>query len=376
MPIFSAAMKATIPSIGVAALFVLTLPASPAEAQNGRWCQANPERCARLKQRIRTRCRQDPAWCARLRERIRARRAARSGSGQGTGQGRDGQHAGGLKKEILRHNGTLREYWWMTPARVRGKAPLVVVLHGGRGRALQVARYTQFNAQARASGFTVVYPQGVQRRWNDGRRVNRSPNTDDVGFLRLVVQSVIAKSGRVDPRRVFFTGISNGGFMSMRMACNASDLVAGIAAVTAQFNAQMARRCLAAKPVPVLLMNGTRDPLVPYNGGPVAPQFGSRGVAASTAETLAFWRRRNGCKAGATAMLPDRSVSDGSRIERTRWTACRTGAPVILYKVIGGGHTWPGKKPYLSERWIGKTSRDIDGTAHIWRFFASLPRRR
>lgn len=270
-----------------------------------------------------------------------------------------------------------REYWWAGPTGAGRKVPLVVVLHGGGGRALQIARYTGFEGQAAKSGFALVIPQGVKRRWNDGRQVNRSPKTNDVGFLRATVQAVLRKNSRIDPRRVFFTGISNGGFMSLRMACDASDLVAGVAAVTAQFNGPLSRRCRATRPVPLLLMNGTEDPLVPYNGGSVGGRFFSRGIAASTDATIAFWRKRNVCAAnGAVTRLPNIDKTDGVTIVRTAWTACRTGAPVILYKLIGGGHTWPGKRPYLPARIIGRSSRDMDGTAAIWRFFASLPPRR
>jgi len=351
----------------IGAALMSGLAAGPVQAQDGRWCQNNPDRCARLKDRIRARCQQDPAWCARLRERLRKRRA---------GQRVDAQR---LTRASLRHGGRNREFWWRLPTKTNtgGKVPLVVVLHGGGGRALQVARYTGFVDQAIKSGFAVMFPQGVKRRWNDGRRVNRSPNTDDVGFLRAAVQHILRRNGRIDPRRVFFTGISNGGFMSMRMACDASDLLAGVAAVTAQFNGPLSRRCTAARPVPVLMMNGTADPLVPYNGGAVGGRFFSRGVAASTEATAAFWRRRNGCATkGTVTRLSDTDKTDGVTTVRTAWTACRTGAPVILYKLIGGGHTWPGKRPYLPARIVGRSSRDMDGTAVIWRFFASLPPRR
>lgn len=358
--------------LGIAAIgaaLVIGLTAAPVQAQDGRWCQKNPDRCARLKDRIRTRCQQDPAWCARLRDRMRQRRAARR-SGQGSDSGR-------LIRQTIRHGGMDREYWWAKPTDAGRKVPLVVVLHGGGGRALQVARYTGFVDQAIKSRFAVMFPQGVKRRWNDGRRVNRSPKTDDVGFLRAAVQRILRKNRQIESRRVFFTGISNGGFMSMRIACDASDLVAGVAAVTAQFNGPLSRRCTAARPVPVLMMNGTADPLVPYNGGSVGGRFFSRGVAASTDATAAFWRRRNGCATqGTVTRLPDVDKSDGVTTVRTAWTACQTGAPVVLYKLIGGGHTWPGKRPYLPVRVIGRSSRDMDGTAVIWRFFASLPARR
>jgi len=333
-----------------------------AQAQNGQWCQANPERCARLKERIRERCRRDPDWCQRLRARLRERQAGRGA---------------GLSRATLRHDGHQREFLWMVPATARGKVPLVILLHGGRGRARQITRYTRFDSVARQNGFALLVPQGLNRHWNDGRRHNNAVRTDDVGFLRKAATDLARRTGRIDLSRVFVTGISNGGFMSLRMACDASDFVAGIAAVTAQFTSQLAARCRPARPIPVLIMNGTADPLVPYTGGIVAARWGNRGTVQHTDQTVAFWRRHNQCAgAGRLVRLPDRTPGDGVTIERRRWGSCATGAPVVLYRLIGGGHTWPGKRPYLPARIIGRTGQDIDGSAHIWRWFASLKPRR
>lgn len=349
--------------IGVAAASTaLPLTASNAVAQDGEWCRANPVRCERLKARIRVRCQQDRVWCARFRERIRQRRMPHRVQTQG------------LVRATITHDGRQRQFWWFTPARVR-KAPLVVVLHGGGGRPRQMAAYTGFTTQARRSGFSVLYPAGLNRHWNDGRRENRSVNTDDVGFLRRAIGQVV-RQGRVDRRRIFVTGISNGGFMSLRMACDASDLVAGIAAVTAQFSTVLAERCKPSRSVPVMLMNGTADTLVPYRGGVVAPRFGGRGYVQHTDATIRFWVRRNGCPPQAAIRpVPDRNRLDGVTMFLSVWRNCRSGSPVVLYKLVNGGHTWPGKRPYLPERIIGKTGQDIDGTRAIWHFFRSLPPR-
>lgn len=277
----------------------------------------------------------------------------------------------------LTHAGVERTYLRYVPDRVARssvKAPLVLVLHGGRGRAGQIMRYTGFNRLADRQGFVVVYPQGLNRQWSDGRPVNGA--TDDVGFLVKAVDAAVT-TGQVDPARVFVAGISNGGFMALRLACDATARFAGVAAVTAQLTDYLSTRCRPSRPLPVLLLNGTEDPLVPYKGGVVAERFGGRGAVIPTDATLGFWAWRNGCQGGPrTARLPDRDPGDGTRIERMAWETCIGGARVVLYRVVGGGHTWPGKVQYLPERWIGRTSRDADGTELIWRFFAAVPKAR
>lgn len=277
----------------------------------------------------------------------------------------------------LAHGGVERSYLRYVPDRVSGsasKAPLVLVLHGGRGRARGMVLYSGFNRLADRHGFVVAYPQGLDRRWSDGRAVNGA--TDDIGFLLKVVDASVA-AGRVDPARVFVAGISNGGFMALRLACDATARFAGVAAVTAQLTEYLSTRCRPSRPIPVLLLNGTDDPLVPYKGGVVAPRFGGRGAVISTDATLGFWAWRNGCSGNPkTVTLPDRDPGDGTRIERMAWESCPDGARVVLYRVLGGGHTWPGKVQYLPERWIGRTSRDADGTELIWRFFAAAPKAR
>ena len=283
----------------------------------------------------------------------------------------------GPKRHKVVIGGVERTYHLHIPKAVAAsgrKVPLVLVLHGGAGRARRMPRFTGFNRLADEFGFIVVYPQGLNRRWNDGR-VGKS-SADDVGFLKGLVGHIAERTGKVDRRRVFAAGISNGGFMSMRLACQATDTFLAVAAVTAQFTTWLKPRCRASRPISVLFMNGTRDPLVPYDGGIIAPQFGGRGVAASTRDTVAHWVGHNGCRrAPVTRALPNLRRTDFSRIERTVWTRCRSGARVELYKVINGGHTWPGKLQYMPIAFIGWTNRDIDGSRVIWKFFSRLPNR-
>jgi polyhydroxybutyrate depolymerase len=137
--------------------------------------------------------------------------------------------------------------------------------------------------------------------------------------------------------------------------------------------AALAKDCRPAKPISVIMFHGTKDPLVPYDGGDIKGGAGA-GVL-SAAETLRTWASLDGCPAKPeTSNEPDRDPSDGTKVRRERFANCSNGSEVDLYTVEGGGHTWPGGWQYLPELVIGKTSKDIDASETIWAFFKSLPR--
>lgn len=274
-------------------------------------------------------------------------------------------------------DGVTRRYYLHIPKQVQQgsvQVPLILVLHGAGGHAWRMDRHTGFDKLADEKGFIVVYPVGRNRRWNDGR-VGRS-GADDLRFLPKLVDHLVATTAKVDRRRVYITGMSNGGFMSLRLACERPDVFAGVAAVLAQFTYWHLRRCRPDRPISVMVMNGTRDPLVPYRGGDLGPQILREAVAIGTEPTVRFWVKHNRCQAPEVATLPDRVRSDGGRVRRTLWQRCRGGARVALYRVEGAGHTWPGGWQYVPSLLVGRTNRDIDGSRHIWRFFmGSAPRR-
>ncbi len=269
-----------------------------------------------------------------------------------------------------------RSYILFTPDAARGSdLPLVVALHGGGGTAEQMMSFSRFNAIAAREGFVIAYPQGSGRRWNDGRvfRGRAETDADDVGFVRAVVAD-IAKRTPLDRRRIYAAGISNGGFMSFRLACEAADLFAAIAPVTATMPADLGARCRPNAPVAVLVINGTADPLVPYEGGHVRAMFGLRGEIWSTERTISFWAEHNRCAAPPDVRaLADRDNGDGSRVIEVAYARCAAGR-VRLLRIEGGGHTWPGGAQYLPVGWIGPTNRDIDASEVIWRFFKATQR--
>jgi polyhydroxybutyrate depolymerase len=257
---------------------------------------------------------------------------------------------------------------------VKPGAPLVIALHGRLGQGRNQAKLTGLDAVADEAGFIVVYPDGVNRSWADGRGTTPADRqgVDDVGFLSTLIDDFIAKHG-VDPHRVYVTGMSNGGMMSFRLACELSGRVAAIAPVAALMSEKLADTCKPSRPVPVMAVAGTEDPLVPFHGGPVS---GDRGPVLSAADTFTRWAAWNGCPSGVPTVtkLEDRAPDDGTRVRREALTNCRDGSEVVLYAVEGGGHTWPGGQQYLRESLIGRTSKDVDASRAIWAFFARLRR--
>lgn len=256
--------------------------------------------------------------------------------------------------------------------------PLLFVLHGGggHGRGMITLTKGRFNELADRDRFLVAYPSGIDKNWNDQRsdaidRAHRE-KIDDAGFLLEIVR-LLAKEKNADMKRVYCTGISNGGFMSLRMACEHADRIRGAVIITAQNPVEAAERCKPSRPVPIMFMNGTGDPLVPYNGGDIKVLLKARGRVVSTDETMKFWAAANRCAAEPLVeKLPDRDPADGSTVVRYTWKPAPGGAPLVLYRFDGGGHTWPGGWQYLPPEIVGTMNRDIVAADVIWEFFEGL----
>jgi polyhydroxybutyrate depolymerase len=226
------------------------------------------------------------------------------------------------------------------PAR-RRPAPTVLVLHGAFNSAPGTARRFGFAEAAAVRGFTAVYPEGVKRQWNDGRE-DHSWGPDDVGFLRQVVGKLVGM--RVaDPDRVYIVGISNGGMMALRMLCEASELFAGAGTVIANMPTRIGPTCRPQRAVPIVMLNGTADPLIPYAGGGVGP-LSLGGFVWGSERTAAHVARANGC--GPARNYTDVSTEEMS-ITRIAWSGCKPDATVTLYRVNGGRHEVFGRPPVL-----------------------------
>lgn len=274
-----------------------------------------------------------------------------------------------------------RTYWLHLPPKAKMDDPLPVLFHlhggGGTGKATPRLTYQRFNKISDREGFIVVYPDAIAKNWNDGRTEHLKPenvDVDDVGFIVEIINR-LKNNYNIDSSRIFTTGMSNGGFMSSRLLCDRADLFRGGAVLTASLSVDYFAKCDPQKPVAVLVMNGTDDPIVPYAGGDVRlfKSGKSRGKIVSNDDYIEFWKEKNGCtEEKPTIELPDKKKEDGTTVSITTYTNCETGGALKSYKINGGGHTWPGGKQYLGKKLIGNTSREINACDEIWDFFSSL----
>lgn len=278
-------------------------------------------------------------------------------------------------------DGVKRSYAVQLPA--KRLVPLVVVLHGKTQRGADMMTRTAWPQVAKREGFAVVFPDGLNHAWADARTkagpALRGPpaGTDDVAFIAKLVEKLVA-NGTADPRRVYLTGISNGGAMAMTLVCARADLFAAGASVSMNLTDEAAVTCRPSRPLPMLLMNGTADPLVPYEGGRGSSYYAADGFW-STDETLAFWRKLNGCETDNSDMtdLPDRAPADQSTVTRIS-SRCPEGHDVVLYRINQGGHRMPGfspdaRFPKVAASLLGSQNGDIDAAETIWTFFGQFP---
>lgn len=269
----------------------------------------------------------------------------------------------------FRSGGMDRTYMLHVPA--GDPVGLVLSLHGGGGSGISQRALTGFDTVADAHNLLVVYPDGYDKSWADGRGASPADrhHINDVAFLVGLVTKVQHDYG-VAPGHVFVTGMSNGGFMSNRLACDRADVFAAVAPVAGTLGVGVA--CNPSQPVSVWEAHGTADPLVPFKGGAVRGRGGlSHSISADT--MVDKWRSADGCQ-GDTAMevLPD--VRDGTVVHRYESTGCAANTEVVFYKIDRGGHTWPGGKQYLPTAVIGPTTRALDGSEAIAQFFLAHAR--
>lgn len=207
------------------------------------------------------------------------------------------------------------------------RTPLVLNWHSFSASAAKEEQWTGMDAVSDEDGFILVYPDSPDGTWNAGTCCAfQAPTRDDVGFARALVAEV-SRTACIDSHRIYSTGMSNGGFMSYRLACEASDVFAAIAPVAAKVGIP---DCTPARPVPVLHFHGTADSIVPYYTGSFS------GEKLSVPQTIERWVTRNGC-----STTPEVTYQNGS-VTCNAWSACNDGASVSLCTAEGGQHCWPG----------------------------------
>ena len=235
----------------------------------------------------------------------------------------------------------------------RPGAPLILALPGAGQTARDFAAYTGYSTLADKRGFSVAYPTATGTRpfWNISG--DQAGKPDDVAYLRRVIAAAVAATC-ADPARVGVTGVSNGGGMSARLACDASDLVAAAAPVAGGYGSLP--DCRPSRPVPILEIHGEIDHVVPYRGaGPEA--FGA------VPAFLAQWRRLDRCTGVASRRTPSDNVVE------LRWGSCAGGAVVQHVRISDADHGWPGEDDLVA-------SSEYASTPRTWAFLSSFRRRR
>jgi polyhydroxybutyrate depolymerase len=241
--------------------------------------------------------------------------------------------------------------------------PLVLNIHAYSSDATYQETSSNMDATADTNGFVVAYPNSDTGSWNAGACCgeSRDANNDDVQFFRNVVADIESKIC-VDPSRIYATGMSNGGFTSHYVGCNASDLFAAIAPVSGMLGIAN-EDCKPKRPVPVYYVHGDADPVVPFNGGSwlLGPDL------MSADQAVAGWVARNHCKDAK----PDVTKTVGNTTCST-YHECDQGVEVTFCVVSDGGHCWPGMQPpceWFSGLVPGGTIPDLKGSEEIWKFF-------
>jgi polyhydroxybutyrate depolymerase len=282
--------------------------------------------------------------------------------------------AAGTTEHTLTVDGQRRTFRVYRPAGLPSgtPAPLVVMLHGALGDGGQAQSSYGWDAQADRGRFLVAYPDGVRRAWAVSRDCCGPPaadGVDDVAFVTRMVAAISAATP-VDQARVYATGISNGGMLAYRLACE-STLLAAIAPVAAT----LLGPCPTSAPVSVLHIHGTADRTVPYRGGPGRRDNGGTGAYPANTdgppipELIDTWRRKGRCPRPATTTVGDVT---------TAAAACPEGRGVTLVTVAGAGHQWPGRPGpdgALARAWLDPPSAALDATDTIWSFFGAHPKR-
>lgn len=275
---------------------------------------------------------------------------------------------------VYRHQGIERAADLYRPAAARnGPSPLVVALHGLNQDIEGLRRWLPLQPIADRDGFVVVSPVAVDLQWSYGRPVIKpmpavgGEAVDDIGFIRLLIDDLIAKK-IADPKRIYVTGMSRGGLMSFTVVCALADRVAAAAALITPMTEYQRDDCKPSRVVPILVLAGTADSIQPFDGAkwPL-------GRLLSVPETMNFWRMLHGCRRRHSAPLPHRREDDPTRVDVVTWSGCATQTPPVLYRVSGGGHRLPSLDDTPeSPSTYGMRNRDFDTAATVWGFFKPL----
>ena len=282
----------------------------------------------------------------------------------------------------VEHGGRARSYIvHVPPGSGASPGPVVLNFHGGGGHAASQESYSRMNATADREGFVAVYPNGTGHfgarllTWNAGTCCGsaQKENIDDVGFTRALVDD-LARRTHLDRSRVYATGLSNGAMMAYRLAVEASDLVAAIAPVAGAEVAEFHPR----RPMPIMHVHSVDDQRALYAGGlgPPFPLTNDRVLHQAVESVIARWVAFDGCPTPGRTGPTLRGSGKTAAFTATpiTYAPCREGVEVVLWKLSGSGHVWPGAALDYLPRLLGHGTDVIDANAEMWRFFSRFHR--
>jgi len=284
------------------------------------------------------------------------------------------------------------------------KHPVVILLHGMNQEAGDMERLTHFDDLADKASIIAVFPVALHGRWNVGVRApdsqparspmgrggrhggfgggfpggggypggsqgqgrsrdqNQPAPADDIEFLNRMLDRMATRYS-IDTSRIYATGLSEGGFMAIKVGCSMAERIAAIAPVGAAMPKTMV--CLPSRPISVVMINGTSDPVVPHGGG---TEHNLQLPVVSIDDSAKAWARIDRCAEKPTETKLKAHEKGGMETKVETYDGCQQGAQVVSYSIKGGGNTWPGGEQYEVEKQVGKTSHDLNANETIWNF--------
>lgn len=262
---------------------------------------------------------------------------------------------------LFDHDGITRQYIYYEPTELNEQLPLVFVMHGFTGDANDIKNYSKMNDFADQYGFAVCYPRGTvdsggNRFWNVGYAFHQNETVNDVGFLtELAVY--LQDTHALNPDYTFATGMSNGGEMCYMLACQAYDTFKAVAPVAGMILQVILDECDESPAIPIFEIHGSQDNVTPLSGDP--DNNDGWGAYPSIQSTINYFAEKNECATVVNGSVPNIDTSDNSFIESEKHLNGINENEVWYYKVVGGGHDWPGA-------W---GNMDIEAGQEAWLFF-------
>ena len=272
----------------------------------------------------------------------------------------------GASSGELVDQGHTRTYYIYTPKSYKSERsmPMVLVFHGDNGTGHSIADVTQFNKLAEQKGFIAVYPDGINKRWT--LRGNPSGRVNDVAFTDALITH-IKQIRNIDSSKVYASGFSRGAILTQALACQLPDKIAAFASVAGSLPARLKPKCQPNNPVSMLMINGTNDTAVHYEGD----EKTARGALISIPEAITHWRVQDKCTSPAQIkQIPGPNPNDHYYVKTTYYANCRGGSEVLLTDVIQGGHSWPGGASQDPNQIKFNNAIGYNASNTIWDFFS------